>query len=83
MARILSCLYNYYLSSDEEDALKYYTVDLGDVFNGNHIGDKTVVEDDVSEFKFADTTLLRIKKGKVDKVYSDREAIVSYLEKIK
>ncbi|MBE6138804.1 MAG: hypothetical protein E7173_03575 [Firmicutes bacterium] len=76
-------LYNYYLSSAKEDGLTYYTVDLSDVFNGNHLGDETDVDGDVSQFKFADTTLLRIKKGKVYKVYSDREAIVDYLEKLK
>ena len=76
-------LYNYYLSSDYEDALEYYTVDLSDVFNENHIGEETYVEGDVSEFKFAETTLLKIKDGNVKRVYKTRDEIVSHLEKLK
>ena len=56
---------------------------MDDVFNGNHIGEETLVEGDVSEFKFSETTLLKIKDGKVKKVYNTREAIVAHLEKLK
>lgn len=76
-------LYKYYLSSDYEDSLEYYTVDLSDVFNGNHIGEETNVKGDTSEFKFADTTLLKIKDGKVKRVYKTREDIIEHLEKLK
>lgn len=78
-------LYNYYLSSydGENKNFKYYTVDLSDVFNGNHVGEQTVVTGDVANFKFASTTLLRIKNGKATKVYTERDAIVSYLENLK
>jgi len=78
-------LYNYYLSNydgDNED-LKYYTVDLSEVFNGNHIGEKTTIGNEVSEFVFSDTTLLRVQNKIVTEVYDNREAIVSYLENLK
>lgn len=76
-------LYNYYLSSDYEDALEYYTVDLSDVFNGNHVAEATNVEGDVSEFKFAETTLLKVKDGKIKRAYKTRDTIVAHLEKLK
>lgn len=78
-------LYNYYLStySGEKDNFKYYTVDLSDVFNGNNIGEETMVDGDVADFKFANTTLIRVKEGKVAEVYKDRDSIVSYLENLK
>lgn len=78
-------LYNYYLSSysGEKDGLKYYRVDLNDVFNSNHVGEKTELKGNVSEFKFANTTLLLIKNGAISKIYEDRDSIVSYLENLK
>ena len=74
-------LYNYYLTNNED--IKYYTVDLSDVFNGNNIGEETVVNGDVSEFKFSNTTLIKVKNGKVSEVYKERDSIVSYLENLK
>lgn len=78
-------LYNYYLSSydGENKDFKYYRVDLGDVFNGNHIGEKTDLKGRLSEFKFAGTTLLRIKNGVISETYQNRESIISYLENLK
>lgn len=78
-------LYNYYLSNydGENKKFKYYNVDLSDVFNGNHVGEKNVITKDVSQFKFATTTLLRVKKGKVVESYHERDEIISYLEKLK
>ena len=78
-------LYNYYLSNydGENKNFKYYNVDLSDVFNGNHVGEKNVITKNVSEFKFATTTLLRVKKGKVIESYHERDEIISYLEKLK
>lgn len=78
-------LYNYYLSSydGENSAFKYYTVDLIDVFNGNNIGEQNVVVGNVSDFKFANTTLLRIQNRVITEIYDNRDSIVSYLENLK
>ena len=78
-------LYNYYLASydGENKELKYYTVDLSDVFNGNNIGEETILTGSVSDFKFADTTLLRVQDKVITEVYNNRESIVSYLENLK
>lgn len=78
-------LYNYYLSSYEGESkgLKYYKVDLSDVFNRNYVGEKTLLDGDISSFRFSDTTLLKIKNGVLTKIYDNREAIVSYLENLK
>lgn len=78
-------LYNYYLSNynGENKQFKYYTVDLSDVFNGNHIGEQTLLTGDVSEFKFVNSTLLRIQNGSIVESYDTRDLIVSYLENLK
>ena len=78
-------LYNYYLSnySGNDKNLKYYTVDLSDVFNGNHIGEQTIVGENTSEYKFADTTLIKVQEGEVAEIYKDRNSITSYLENLK
>ena len=78
-------LYNYYLSNyiGENKKFKYYTVDLSDVFNGNHIGEQTLLTGNVSEFKFVNSTLLRVKNGSIIESYDTRDSIVSYLENLK
>lgn len=77
-------LYNYYLSlySEKSSSLKYYNVDLSDIFNQNHIGDKNITAGNISDFKFSGTVLLKIKDAQVLEMYEDREKIVSYLEQL-
>lgn len=78
-------LYNSYLSiySSKENALKTYTVDLSDIFNSNNIGEENVVSgNNVSEYKFANTTLLKISNGSLVEVYDSSDSISSYLESL-
>lgn len=77
-------LYNYYLSlySEKKDALKYYTVDLSDVFNANSIGDTTITKGAVSSFRFSTTTLLKVKKGAVVETYDSNDSIISYFDQL-
>lgn len=77
-------LYSYYLSlySGKSDALKYYTVDLGDVFNQNHVGEQTNIKGNVSDFKFSNTTLLKISNGVITEIYDTRDEILSYFDEL-
>ena len=61
----------------------YYLVDLADVFNKNYIAAETkVTGNDVSKYQFNDTSLIKISKNKLDKVYTGHETIVATLEKL-
>lgn len=77
-------LYESYLDmyvSKNKDG-NYYIVDLDNTFNQKYRGDSTLVKgNDVSSFKFSDTTLLKIKNQKIDKVYAEKDEIVTALEK--
>lgn len=77
-------LYESYLDmyvSKNKDG-NYYTVDLNNAFNQKYRGDSTLVKgNDISSFKFSDTTLLKIKNQKIDKVYAEKDEIVTALKK--
>ena len=75
-------LYKQYLSiySGKEGSLKYYTVDLDDVFNINNIADENYIEgNDCSKYKFATTSLLKIEQGQLVAAYSDLDSITQHL----
>ena len=79
-------LYETYLSiySSKEDAKSYYLVDMSKGFNQSYISSETNLDSQkVSELKFASTTLLKIKSGKIVEKYYTNETITSALEKIK
>ena len=70
-------LYKQYLDAG---AIKYYTVDLSDVLNGNYISDVTYVEgNNPSTYKFSATTLLKVENRNLISAYSDHESIVQCL----
>ena len=74
-------LYKQYLSTIKD--AKFYTTDLSDVFNQNHIGEETFVQgNDVSKYKFSKTTLLQIKNGNLINVYKNQEEIINYFKNL-
>lgn len=76
-------LYSQYLDLYSSNDGIYYTVDLNHAFNQNYISDSTLVKGkEVSQFQFSDTTLIKVKNKKIDKVYSTHEEIVAALEKL-
>lgn len=78
-------LYKTYLTtySNTENSLRYYTVDLSDIFNRNSVADQNYVEgNDTSKYKFASTSLLKIENGELAAVYSDNESITQYLSNL-
>ena len=78
-----NALYADYLILYAKKSGVYYTVDLNHAFNQNYIGDSTVVEgQNLSSYHFNDTTLLKVKIKKIDKVYTTYDEIISALKKI-
>lgn len=74
-------LYNTYLSiyaTTVEGAVPYYLVDMSEVFNEYFIADDSNLKvTDSKDFKFKDTTLIRVIDGKVVSTYETREDITS------
>ncbi len=60
-------------SSDNENALPLYYVDLANPLNKEHVGEKTDVSGDVKDMVFGEFTLLKIKDGKITKTITDSE----------
>jgi len=70
--------YLLYYKMIKDDAVPYYTVDMDDVFNSSFISDKSNLRvDDAKDFKFKQTTLLRIIDGKVISTYETKDDITS------
>lgn len=79
---LYNSLYEMYLADYVGKKTSYYTVDLNDNFNLNYRGEKTIVKGkSVSEFRFADTTLIKIKNKKVTNVYTTNDEILAELRK--
>jgi len=69
-----------YYSEKVESAVPYYFVDLDDVFNSSFVDEKSNLNvTDVKKMKFSQTTLLRIKDGKVISSYEGNESITGKL----
>ena len=65
-------LYQTYINmyKSTEDAIRVYTADLENPFNKNFVGEKANFKiDDISDLKLTTSTLLKIKKGKIDKYF--------------
>lgn len=77
-------LYKSYTSiySGKENSLKVYTVDLGDVFNTNYVGEETVIDSLVANFKFNDTTLIKVSNETIESYFVGSEEIENYLNKL-
>ena len=54
-------------------------MDLESGFNKTCVGDKLVIDNDISKLKLTSPTLLLIKNGKIEKSYSTKEDIVKVL----
>lgn len=69
---------NLYKAKKMDEAVPYYTVDLYDVFNSQFVSDKSNLNvKDSKDFKFNQTTLLRIIDGKVISTYETKDVIVA------
>ena len=81
---INSNLYQSYLSiySGKENALKVYNVDLSEVFNLNYVGNETVLNNGIQNYKFSDTTLIKASDGNISESYIGSEAIENCLKEL-
>lgn len=79
-----SNLYQSYLSiySGKENALKVYNVDLSEVFNSNYLGDETILDKGIQNYKFSDTTIIKVDDGSISESYVGTEAIENYLKEL-
>lgn len=78
-------LYAYYLDlyKEKESEVTYYTVNLDSVFNRKYVAETSnLYTSNPSEIRFSNTTLLKIKDGKVVEVYEGKESIQSHLEEL-
>ena len=72
--------YLLFYETSKQDAVPYYFVELDNTFNKGFISEKSNLNVDKSEnFKFSQTTLLRIKDGKVISTYEGKENITGKL----
>lgn len=76
--------YNIYLSTykSSEGSLRYYTANLNNPFNDKFISENDEVfinSEDINQLRVTSTTLLRIKKGKIEDVYYLEEEIRNHL----
>ena len=70
---------NYY-SMNVEGAVPYYFVDINNTLNSSYVFDTSILNvTDAKKFKFSQTTLLRIKEGKVISSYEGYDNISSKL----
>jgi flagellar basal body-associated protein FliL len=69
-----------YYSSNVENSVAYYYVDMDEVFNSSFVSDKSNLNvDDINNIKFSQTALLRIRDGKVISSYEGNENITGKL----
>jgi len=77
-------VYEAYLSvySQKDDAKRYYTAVINNIFNNKYLAEVSNLTDDISKFKVNKTTLLEISKGKIVKSYEKDEDILNVLKEI-
>ncbi len=69
-----------YYESSIEGAVPYYYVDMDEVFNNTFKSEQSKLDvKDVKEFKFSQTTLLRIRDSKVISTYEGKDNITGKL----
>ena len=67
----------------KEGALKIYTADLSSAFNKNYVSEENNLNtNNLSEIKFSQTTLLKIKSGSIVEKFTSNEEIIAALEKL-
>ena len=78
-------LYLQYLTmyQSKDGALKYYTLNLNSVFNKAFLAENSVFAiTNISDIRFADSTLLKISNGTISENYVGKDAIVAALRAI-
>ena len=79
-SEVLSAIYTY---ESKEDALRVYTVDLGNALNKNVLAEDKSNKDpkDATELKIKGTTIIRFRDGMVREYIEGTDKAVDYLSK--
>ena len=77
-------LYNQYIKkySENEEALKFYNIDLDNAMNKMYISDELNISNEVSKMKLNDDVLFKIKDNKIDAYYVGNSKILDELAKL-
>lgn len=77
-------LFDNYISdyTSKEDSLTFYKINLDEGLNKQYIKDETNISDDLNELKLSDTTLIKIKDGKIENYYIGNDDVVEILKEI-
>lgn len=78
-------LYKGYLSyyQSKEESVPYYFAELDNIFNKDFYAEKSNLDvEDFKQIKFSQTTLLRIKDGKVISTYEGKDNITGKLSRM-
>ena len=67
------------LASNYQGGNKIYNMDLESGFNKACVGEKSIINNDVTKLQLTSPTLLSIKNGKIEKAYTTKEEIVKVL----
>ena len=78
-SEILSAIYTYEAKSD---ALKVYTVDLGNALNKNSVSEKSKKDPkDATELAISGPTIIRFRDGMIREYIEGQDKVVDYLSK--
>lgn len=66
--------------NEKEDKLEIYEIDMNDGMNKEHIGDKTIIEED--NIVVSEATLFKVKNGKLEKYFANHTDIINELKRI-
>lgn len=72
-----------YYAMTKEDSVPYYYIELDNSFNKSFISESSKLNvEDVKDMRFSQTTLLRIKDGKIISTYEGKDNIVGKLDRM-
>lgn len=77
-------LYNKYISdyNKKDNSLKFYKAYLSDALNSNYLGSETTITNDLSNIKFNDDTLLKVKDGNIEEYFVGNKEIINKLSNL-
>ena len=72
-----------YYSMTKEDSVPYYYIELDNTFNKEFLNEKSKLNvEKAKDIRFSQTTLLRIKEGKIVSTYEGKDNIVGKLDRM-
>lgn len=77
-------LYDKYIQkyTQNDNALKFYYIDMDDAFNNAFIGSELTISNNLSELKINDEVLFKINNGEIEKSYVGKDKIFDKLSRL-